>query len=115
MGLQPFEGREVIGTSVAVRNAGDGLSKALAVDPEELHLGETVFLVLECEVTKVQFDPVKDSDDLLVRVHVLKAGDATLVAGDVVADHLESQRVRIEEARGVHRLQLDGEEDPSDG
>ena len=111
MTLSKFDGREVLNTTVAIRNAGDGLSKALGVDPVELHHGEDVYVVLHCTVDKVRFDPIKDAEDCLTRVHMLKAGDATMVDGDLVAEQLEAQARRIEEADGVHRLPFDDNED----
>lgn len=107
--LSDFEGRHVGLSRVAITNAGDGLSKALAIDPMELSLGDMVYVVLETEVSKIRFDESKDGDDL-TRVHVLKAGTATLVDEDLVRDHLDRQAQRIEQAQGVHRLPLDGED-----
>lgn len=106
--LTPFDGSTVLSVGIAVTGAGDGLSEALAVDPVEYHLGEIVHVVLECEVAKVRFDPVKDSNGVR-RVHFFKAGNATIVDGSLVADALESQQRRIEEAAGVHRLELGDE------
>src|SRR5688500_16882470 len=40
--LTPFDGRQVLRTSIAVSNAGDGLSEALRIDPREFHHGEVV-------------------------------------------------------------------------
>lgn len=103
--LTPFDGREVLNTTVAIRNAGDGLSKAMEIDPIELHHGDSVYVVLECEVEKLRFDPIKDTQ-ALSRVHMLKAGVATLVDEALVADALDAQRRAIEEAAGVQRLPL---------
>lgn len=103
--LGRFDGHDVLGTNVAVTNAGDGLSKAMAVEPMEMHLDETVFVVLECKVAKVRFDPIKDTTGVQ-RVHVLRAGRATMIDGDVVKDALEQQDIAIEEAHGVKRLPL---------
>lgn len=104
--LTPFEGREVITARVAVTNAGDGLSAAMAVEPRELHCGDRVYLVIECDVTKVRFETVKDTDSM-ARVHILRAGAATLVDRDLVAAQLAEQQRRLEEARGVQQLPLD--------
>lgn len=104
MALKKFEGREVIGTRIAITNAGDGLSKALAIEPQELHLGDKVYVVLEAEVAKVTMQPVPDNPRTLFRVQVLKAGTATLVDEDSVKEALEEQRVKIEAAAGVARL-----------
>lgn len=108
-GLTPFEGRDVISARVAITNAGDGLSAAMAVEPTELHVGEKVYVVLECEVAKVRFEPVKDTGSM-ARVHVLRGGAATLVDADLVAEHLAAQRKRILEAAGVVELPLNRED-----
>lgn len=106
--LTPFDGKEVLSAGIAIRNAGDGLSEALSVEPQEFHHGEKVYVVLECEVDKVRFDPVKDSDGLR-RIHVFKAGTATIVDESIVSTQLDNQRRKIEEAAGVRRLEFDTE------
>lgn len=108
--LHRFEGRDVIGTKIKITGAGDGLSQALAIEPQELTIGETVYVVTECVVDKVTFEPVKDTTTL-TRVQALKAGTATLVDKDLVHAHLEAQRVRIEEAKGINRLDFTGDDD----
>jgi hypothetical protein len=104
--LTTFEGREVIGSSVAITRAGDGLSDALAVEAQEYRHGETVFVVLECEVSKVRFDPVKDTNALR-RVHTLVTVTATTVEKDLVGELIDEQRNRIDEARSMARLKYD--------
>lgn len=105
--LHPFDGRDVLRTTIAVTNAGDGLSEALGVDPREFRHGEKVYVVLETTVNKVRFDPIKDTD-CLARVHVLKAGAATIVDEAVVKAQIARQKERIarakEEAAGIARL-----------
>lgn len=108
--LADFDGRQVIRTSIAVSNAGDGLSEALRIDPREFHHGEIVHVVLECTVDQVRFVPVdpKDPSGPLVRSHRLKAGTATVVDADLVREQIDRQRLRIEKAReaaaGVQRI-----------
>lgn len=106
-GLHPFEGRVVVATNVAITGAGDGLSEAMSIDPRELALGERVHVVLECETVKIRYEELKDSSTLR-RVHVLKAGLATLVDSELVAGALALQRVKLDEARGVQQLPIDG-------
>ena len=101
--LSQFEGMDVLSTTVAIRKAGDGLSAAVKVDPVELHHGETVYVVLETVVEKIRHDPVKDTDGLQ-RVHLLVTEAATIVDSGLVAEYLEQQKVRIEEAAGIARL-----------
>lgn len=104
--LHSFEGREVIATRIAVANAGDGLSQALAIDPQELKLGDTVIVVLETTVDKITHEKIKDTDKL-VRVQRLKAGTASIIERSLVGAILDAQAVKIEEAKGVTRLNFD--------
>lgn len=108
--LTPFDGHTVLNTTVAIRNAGDGLSSAMQVAPQELSLGEVVFVVLECEVEKIRFDPIKDTD-CIQRVHMLKAGTAVMVDEDLVRAHLDDMELRIEAHNGVTRLPFDDDEE----
>src|SRR5262249_14836962 len=101
--LTPFDGRQVLNATVAIRNAGDGLSQAMSIDPIELHHGEKVYVVLECDVEKVRFDPIKDTQ-ALSRVHMLKAGTSVIVDEDLVRAHLDDMERRIEEHAGITRL-----------
>lgn len=100
--LGEFEGRDVIKQTVAVTNAGDGLSEAMKIEPQEMHLGDMVYVVMECEVAKVRFDPVKDTD-ALARVSILRAGTATIMEPSSVKEAIEAQRERNERARDAER------------
>lgn len=97
--LGMFEGRSVTKTTIAVRNAGDGLSAAMKVNPEALHQGDTVYVVLECKVGPVSFDPIKDSETECERKHVLRAGAATLIDSEYVKDAIAKQTDAIIAAR----------------
>lgn len=105
--LGSFDGKQVLKTTIAVTNAGDGLSEALKVEPQLLHLDGIVYVVLACRVDKIRFEPIKDVDGVS-RVHVLKAGAATLVDEDLVKEHLTAQAERIlqakEKAAGIERI-----------
>lgn len=109
--LGNFEGKTVLATSVAVTNAGDGLSEALAVDPQILHQGDRGAILLEYEVAKVRFDPVKDTSGL-TRVHILKAKTGTLLDLEEASERLDEQRRRIAEASGQEELPFDGDGEP---
>jgi hypothetical protein len=100
-----FDGRDVIMTSVAVTNAGDGLSQSLAVDPREIHIGDSGVIALEYVCTKVGFVEIKDTE-CLNRVATLKAGTATIIDRETVAEALDAQALKIERAKGVERLPL---------
>lgn len=116
--LTPYLGRDVLTSTVSIRNTGDGLSRAMEVEPVELEPFSTVYVVLECEVEKHRHEPIKDVDGALQLVNMLKAGRATIVDKDVVVKALDEQQDRIrtaeEEAAGVSRLPLDEEgEEPT--
>jgi hypothetical protein len=104
--MKKFEGRDTIGASVKITNAGDGLSAAMEVDAVELKLGDKVWIVLEGEVTRIAHQPAKESKGV-VRVQTIKAGVATLVEEDLVKEVLEDQRIALEQASGVVRLGFD--------
>ena len=106
--LHTYEGRDVVQTSLRLVNAGDGLSKAMALDARELTIGQTIYLVIEAEVAKVTHQPIADTDTL-TRVHTARAGLATLAERATVENLLEAQRVAQEQAEGVHRLPVDGD------
>jgi len=108
--LDDFEGANVIRSGVEIPNAAGGLRDAMAIEPQQFHHGERVYVVLECVVGKVRFDPIKDSDDL-ARVHVFTAEHAVIVDADLVKTQLDEQNARIlkakEEAAGLQRLQFE--------
>lgn len=96
--LGEFEGSPVLGSAIAVRKAGDGLSEALKLDPIVLHQREKVYVVLECEVGPIKFVPVKDTDGVR-RVQDLIAGTATIMDAPVVKEAIEAQADRIQHAK----------------
>lgn len=112
--LHKFEGRDVIGARIKITGAGDGLSQALAIEPAELRSGTKVYVVTECTVGAITFEPVKDTD-AFTRVQTLKAGTATMIDKALVAEMLEAQRAKIEAAKGIQRIDFEGDEDGHDG
>lgn len=120
--LEPYKGRDVLRTSIKITNAGDGLSNAMAIAPQELDLGSTVYVILKCEVASHEYDPIKDTDALEL-AQVLKAGDSTLADKDLVAHLIQEQADRItaakEKAAGLLRIEFPdasgGDGGPLDG
>lgn len=112
--LHKIEGNEVIASKVAIKNAGDGLSKALAVEPVELPMFEEVFIVLRCAVGALHFAPVKDTRSL-IRTQDLIAGTATLVDKSLVIDLLQAQQEKIDEAEGKAALDFTAGKEGGDG
>lgn len=101
--MKKFEGKPVKRARIKVTRAGDGLSKAMKVDPVELPSGSTCYVVIEAEVGPITFDPIEDGK-AFERVQTLRAGVATLVDQDLVAEVLEAQRIKIEENEGILRF-----------
>jgi len=89
--LSRFEGRDVLAATIRVTNAGDGLSAALSVAPQEFTLHEKVYVVLETEVSRVSYEDMKDGG-ASQRVHVLKTSTASIADGQVVAALLDETR-----------------------
>ena len=123
--LAPFEGTEVVGTSVKITNAGDGLSAALTVLPVELKLGDRVWMALEGIVVDVQHplgkstkdDP--EGDEKATRKHVVKTVGATLVGEVTIGWAIRDTQAKIkrahDEKRGIQTLEvLNDDPGPSD-
>lgn len=106
--LTPFDGRPVETLAAIITKTGDGLSEALEVSPVESHIGERKTVAIDVFLKKVRFDPIKDSESLK-RVEIWEAEGATFVDRSVVGEALDEQARKIEEAKGVQRLPLDGE------
>lgn len=110
--LRDFEGLPVERTTIALTNAGDGLSQAMKIDPSEYHVGDKAYLIIEGECTKVAFLPLTASepDGAQVRLHTFRAGTATVADGELIRDLIAAQaekNLRAKEAeQGVQRLPL---------
>jgi hypothetical protein len=113
MSLNDFEGHPVYASGIEMPGASGGLNKALRVNDLELHHGDKGTIAISYEVTKVRFDPVRDTEGL-ERVHVLTVTGAAEIPDDMVAEALEQQAIRVEEAKGVKRLPLDSDDPDAD-
>lgn len=112
--LGKHDGKEIIGCAIAVRQAGDGLSKAMQVEPQIIKDGTRVFIVMEGTVHGIDYKDVPNNDRATMRVHVVKAGTATLVDEEFAREVLDKQAAKIEEYQGINRLDFtDG--DPPEG
>lgn len=113
--LGKFEGRDVISSTIAVKNAGDGLSQAMSIDPVAYHEGDEVTIVMRCTVGPITFKRVKDTE-AMTRSHAFIAGTATVLTEEgAVAAILDEQERLIEEAKGIVRLDFeDGDDEGED-
>ena len=97
--LSQFEGNDVSKAGIEIPGAGGGLRDALDIEPRELHHTQEVYVVLHLATKKIRFDPIKDSDGALMRVHVMDVLNATFVDRDLVNKQLTEQRQRVELAK----------------
>jgi hypothetical protein len=106
--LAPFGGHPVVKSAVQITRAGDGLSEALELDPEELDQFDTVFFVLKGIVDKVTFGPTKPGSEDLVRKHVIVTTEIIRVEEGAVSKMLRAAADTLkkakEEAAGIQRL-----------
>jgi hypothetical protein len=112
--VNKFEKHDVLSAGMEIPGAAGGLREPLKLDPIELALEESCFVVMQLKVNKVRFDPVKDADGGLTRVHVMEVVEAAFVDKDVVGEQLEETRRRIverkkleDDAKGTPQLPLD--------
>ncbi len=111
--LYDFEGNPVTTVGVEVRNAGGGLSEALDIEPVILHGGDTVYVVMRCDVTGVNHKPVKGDEGNWKRIMVMRATDCTILDTAAVRKAIDTQRERIrrehERRKGIDHLFEDPE------
>ena len=110
--LPPFEGRQVIRSTMQLTKAGDGLSNAVRLEPRALHHDDEGYLLVKYRVTKVNHEAVKDTD-ALSRVHTLETLEVAIVededVDDLMAAQLERRRRREDELKGRQQLPMDDE------
>jgi len=104
--LKRFEGGNVIAAEMKLTKTGDGLSQHLAMEPQELHVGDDVYMVIRGTVAQVGFKQAKDAPSHYVRVHTTEAVESTLVDRDAVLAILEAHRAKV--AEFVGQSQIDG-------
>lgn len=111
------EGEPVVGSAIALRNAGDGLSDAMAVDPVILRRKETGYAVIAWEVDHIEFPPAKKGQGVL-RKHVLRATHSAIVTEEFAAQAIAASKKELirkrEEALGIQHLDLPGDGESPD-
>jgi hypothetical protein len=107
--LPQFEGEDVAKAAVRITNAGDGLSEALKVQPKALNMHDEVFYVLRGEVSQVNHKT--DKDDLLTRLHTVKASEITEIDADTAQKMLQAAAEDLERRKNEidGQLRLDEE------
>lgn len=95
--LGEYEGQDVIRTSVALRKAGDGLSKSIAIEPAKLRIGSKVFVLVECTVGPHKHVPIEDTDCLELKQDLI-ADTCSMVDADFAAEKIEEQKLALKRA-----------------
>lgn len=93
--LGEYQGRPIVGFGIIVRNAGDGLSQAMAVEPMDIQVGDEVYLLVEAKCVDVHHpaeDPKYPEIGGVRKIPVLRAGTATFIDGEQAAGAIERQR-----------------------
>lgn len=78
--LGEYRGHPIIKTSIAITNAGDGLSKAMKIAPRILEPGDRVMVLLEAEVDEHGIKFIEDTEAFELKQR-LRAETATIVEG----------------------------------
>lgn len=103
--LHQFEGRDVQRATVKITAAGDGLSEALAIAPEEIELDEERSYVLQGKCVRVSIET--DKNGVTARVHTMKTKGISPIDSDlaakVIGEHQEETRRK--------RAAIDGQAD----
>ena len=110
--LGTFEGADVIGTALILRNTGDGLSDSMEIAPVNLHVGDLIEFVGRAEVVGVRHDSASKESSDLTRVHIARANLITLIESAEVDRLLDEHSVAIEKAKGVERLPFENNGEP---
>ena len=96
--LGEYAGRDIARTTIAIQKTGDGLSESMSIDPQLLDIRSRVYVVLECDVKRHEFEPIEDTD-LLNLKQVLVAQAATIVDEALVGEAIDKQKDRIKRAK----------------
>lgn len=75
-----YRGKPITAITMAVKNAGDGLSKSLDIKPpnlDDLEVGETVRVLLEGEIKRHDYTLIEKADSYELKIEI-KAGAGTL-------------------------------------
>lgn len=94
--LGEHKGRPIVGTGIIIRNTGDGLSQAMAVEPRDLDIGDEVYVLVEATCVDMHYpaeDPKYPAIGGLRRIPVLRAGTATFLDPSEATAAIERQKV----------------------
>lgn len=101
--FSPFEGLEVIGSRIEIRNIAGGLREAMDVAPIELHQGDEFDITLRCKTRGIRHDPAEkdEPDGQQYRVHIADASRAVIVDQSLAAAEFDAQAERIAQRKEI--------------
>ncbi len=102
--LGDYDGKDIIRTSIIIRNTGDGLSEAMAIAPQVLHIGDEGYALIKFKVVDHHHPEIKGTDCLELK-QILKAGIATIVDADFAQEKIDAQAERIQRAKDAAKGQ----------
>jgi len=102
--LKDFEGRHIARATVKITAAGDGLSEALAIQPEEIELDEDRSYVLQGKCVRVSIET--DKNGITSRVHTIKTHGISPIDPSVAAKAISQYRDETEKAKAEAQGQL---------
>jgi hypothetical protein len=108
-----FEGDEIVGSTIKLVGAGDGLSDSLKIEPVAFHRGEDVFFVVHGKNRFAAFPPEKKGSDRVVRQHTIDTVDIAIVDEADVAELLLRNRQKVKDAMEALAAQM-RTDDPED-
>ncbi len=101
--IEIHDGRDVIGAKMSLTNAGDGLSKAMALEPVRFSIGDRVLVLVDAVVAKEQYVPAINGDlnGPLHFVAVLKAEAAKITTLQAAQREMDKHKGRIDRAAQI--------------
>lgn len=108
LGSDP-DGAQIVDVTIALKNAGDGLSKAMAVEPQVHKKGDRVRIIIDGVVDAIHFTPMllRGGERDYTRTHrhqVIVAEQATFVGAEVGAEIMEAHRAALDKLAGQAQI-----------
>lgn len=119
---EKYKGLDVLTNVLKITNTGDGLSKAMAIEPVEVEFGDIVYVALRLVKTKDGYDVLYSKDDEerpigVAYVQQFKATEAAFVPARTVRkliDTMHDKIIAAEEERKSGQGSLDMEYEDGD-
>lgn len=105
--LGEYRGKPITAVTIAVQNVGDGLSKALEIDPVIIEVGDSIRMLIDGVVKRHDYELIEKADSYEIKL-VIKGGTAMLLddAGSAKKLRVQADRIAkaVKEKAGESRL-----------